>query len=452
MSEPEGCCICGEEYGIGENPEQPDILPCNHTFGSSCIARWLADVEGSRSCPICRTDPADTYWESGIFKQRGPLSGYRSTTWSFEGISHRKQRKPEIYFDIDGVMTKYPETAISLMWQGLIACEDLETASQSIAYNSITTLAFANKAIYKRLRSICIIPRSQPLPPWPFEVLWKVCSRKFHSDLRPVVQGNVWSDVVDAKVIKLAITTAVLKKPQFEIGFPSRFLLLSILIEGTEAIACNRRFTGPGNDIFQKVDGSLPKLQGLLCGYLKNEEHVHDHLDSYTLCNAIRDDVRRKPVELQPNTIAKLKRLATEAYITDWKPEDHITAPARRRSQFSTAGVGVHKPQNMPPTKNPSLQRAARSVMGAFISDLHTTQAFGDAHRLLVRQPSRVAPVVEVEEEDDRGGMYSSEDDDLGGEDEESVEDDQEFRHVEVMFSDQGVPQQLRDPNAMDID
>ena len=49
------CCICGETYDTGglvdARPEEPVKLPCGHSFGCDCIARWLDDKE--HGCPLC---------------------------------------------------------------------------------------------------------------------------------------------------------------------------------------------------------------------------------------------------------------------------------------------------------------------------------------------------------------------------------------------------------------
>ena len=51
--------ICLEEYGTNNSEggiiERPVRLPCNHVFGSQCIATWLSPIQGANnSCPYCR--------------------------------------------------------------------------------------------------------------------------------------------------------------------------------------------------------------------------------------------------------------------------------------------------------------------------------------------------------------------------------------------------------------
>ena len=53
------CGICKLEYKAPENaddkPEQPIVLPCNHTFGESCLKKWLSPTDGKgNTCPTCR--------------------------------------------------------------------------------------------------------------------------------------------------------------------------------------------------------------------------------------------------------------------------------------------------------------------------------------------------------------------------------------------------------------
>ena len=44
------CAICIEEFQSGSRVK---VLPCRHTFHSSCIDRWLIEVQ---SCPLCASD------------------------------------------------------------------------------------------------------------------------------------------------------------------------------------------------------------------------------------------------------------------------------------------------------------------------------------------------------------------------------------------------------------
>ena len=58
------CGICRCEYkapvaqhlqNADEKPEQPIALPCNHTFGESCLKKWLSPTDGKgNTCPTCR--------------------------------------------------------------------------------------------------------------------------------------------------------------------------------------------------------------------------------------------------------------------------------------------------------------------------------------------------------------------------------------------------------------
>nr|KYP43081.1 RING finger protein 115 family [Cajanus cajan] len=42
------CPICMDEFKVGD---QACRLPCNHTYCSECILRWL---NNSKTCPVCR--------------------------------------------------------------------------------------------------------------------------------------------------------------------------------------------------------------------------------------------------------------------------------------------------------------------------------------------------------------------------------------------------------------
>mmetsp|Transcript_2120 Transcript_2120/g.4620 ORF Transcript_2120/g.4620 Transcript_2120/m.4620 type:complete len:595 (+) Transcript_2120:146-1930(+) len=50
------CSICLDEYEKGDRVRVID--PCNHTFHSKCIGRWL--VERSATCPLCKHDLYDS--------------------------------------------------------------------------------------------------------------------------------------------------------------------------------------------------------------------------------------------------------------------------------------------------------------------------------------------------------------------------------------------------------
>ena len=50
------CSICAELYDTNPIAEKPLTLPCNHTFGSRCIERWL-DESPTSTCPNCRSGP-----------------------------------------------------------------------------------------------------------------------------------------------------------------------------------------------------------------------------------------------------------------------------------------------------------------------------------------------------------------------------------------------------------
>ena len=47
------CGICQETYLSGPHAEQPTRLPCGHSFGLTCIKRWLQSSP-KPSCPMCR--------------------------------------------------------------------------------------------------------------------------------------------------------------------------------------------------------------------------------------------------------------------------------------------------------------------------------------------------------------------------------------------------------------
>ena len=58
------CGICKFEYkapvpqhlkNANDKPEQPVALSCKHTFGESCLKRWLSPTDGKgNTCPTCR--------------------------------------------------------------------------------------------------------------------------------------------------------------------------------------------------------------------------------------------------------------------------------------------------------------------------------------------------------------------------------------------------------------
>lgn len=50
------CSICLDEYEVGDRVRCID--PCNHTFHSKCIGKWL--VERSATCPLCKFDLYDS--------------------------------------------------------------------------------------------------------------------------------------------------------------------------------------------------------------------------------------------------------------------------------------------------------------------------------------------------------------------------------------------------------
>ena len=45
------CCICLEEYKVGDSIAWSRHPECNHAFHKVCIGKWL---ESSNGCPICR--------------------------------------------------------------------------------------------------------------------------------------------------------------------------------------------------------------------------------------------------------------------------------------------------------------------------------------------------------------------------------------------------------------
>ncbi|ONK76736.1 uncharacterized protein A4U43_C03F31580 [Asparagus officinalis] len=47
--ETEPCCICQEEYTVGEDL---GVLDCGHDFHTACIKQWLTH---KNLCPICKT-------------------------------------------------------------------------------------------------------------------------------------------------------------------------------------------------------------------------------------------------------------------------------------------------------------------------------------------------------------------------------------------------------------
>lgn len=50
----EQCPVCLKEYTVGETVK---VMPCKHSFHSSCILPWL---ERTNSCPLCRHElPTD---------------------------------------------------------------------------------------------------------------------------------------------------------------------------------------------------------------------------------------------------------------------------------------------------------------------------------------------------------------------------------------------------------
>lgn len=50
------CSICLDDYEVGDRVRC--IEPCNHTFHSKCIGKWL--VERSATCPLCKHDLYDS--------------------------------------------------------------------------------------------------------------------------------------------------------------------------------------------------------------------------------------------------------------------------------------------------------------------------------------------------------------------------------------------------------
>lgn len=45
------CCICLEEYKVGDDIAWSRHPECNHAFHKACIGKWL---ESNSGCPICR--------------------------------------------------------------------------------------------------------------------------------------------------------------------------------------------------------------------------------------------------------------------------------------------------------------------------------------------------------------------------------------------------------------
>src|SRR4051812_29679270 len=53
------CCVCMEQY------KDPKILPCGHSFCSTCLESWfIRDPNGFSHCPLCRTEVNVGYCKS----------------------------------------------------------------------------------------------------------------------------------------------------------------------------------------------------------------------------------------------------------------------------------------------------------------------------------------------------------------------------------------------------
>lgn len=339
MAEPEGCCICGEEYGKGDNPEQPKTLPCQHTFGSKCIRKWLKPPNSARGCPLCRIDPADFY-ESGILKQRGPLSGQQTTTWSFEPISTVGRNSPAIYYDIDGIVTKDPRAAVLLMWIGLLASEHPVHCVYHVVSLPAISLAMSVGDVKMRLREIR--GARQPLRqfPAPFRMLFSLCDSWYRGEFQSLTFGS-GTPVIDTSIIRLAIIMAVLRKPQLKVNYKSRIFMASLLIAGTEAAVSNSSLKNPDNDLYKELEGSFPQLQALLYKCKASEGRLTDPDSRSEVIEAYRQDILRDPWRLEPRIEHALLELADQTYAMDWNSSTSTSLATARIPSFQTAGVDV---------------------------------------------------------------------------------------------------------------
>lgn len=70
----EACTICLDEYTVGDKLR---CLPCQHTFHSKCISKWL--TERSATCPLCKVD----YYQSDDDEdEEVPASAPLSSSWN----------------------------------------------------------------------------------------------------------------------------------------------------------------------------------------------------------------------------------------------------------------------------------------------------------------------------------------------------------------------------------
>ena len=380
MADVQACCICGEDFNTGDEPEQPQTLPCKHTFGSACIQRWLQPLQGTRSCPLCRTNPAD-FWDSGTFKQRGPMSGMETTTWSFEGTTDTNQQVPVIYYGIDGVMTKDARAALLLMWKGLLASETLKDASRKIVYNPFFWMADTIDDIQRRLNNICDPCSSQPVRvPAAFRILNRVAEAWYDNELKPLTQGR-GSPMLDSDTIRLALTIAALKKPQMNLEYKGRLYLSCLLIEGTEAIARSEDLQRPKDVLFHALNGCFPELQTYLFQSLTNSEKrgLAPASHQYNFSKAFENDVNRTTIDVCGSKAAwvlpagvqdALTEMARKAYSTLQNP----TTPASTSVPlFQTAGLDIKKPK--PEAKeDPELERTRRRLVGRALNDIRDLQ------------------------------------------------------------------------------
>lgn len=60
------CSICTEDFEIGQDQR---ILPCTHRFHPTCVDPWL--INGSATCPLCRTDLKQLMSSSSPEPERG---------------------------------------------------------------------------------------------------------------------------------------------------------------------------------------------------------------------------------------------------------------------------------------------------------------------------------------------------------------------------------------------